>query len=330
VKILIIRFSSIGDLVLTTPVFRCLVLQKGAEVQLLTKTNMAGVLSNNPYIKKIHRYEDSDCLQQLKNEQFDQVVDLHNNIRSMRIKFALGRPTTAVNKLNFEKWLYVKTGINRLPDVHIVDRYMDTVRHLGVTYDGQGLDYPIPDAVQHQVDVEILQSVDNQPFVVFVLGAAHATKQVPQMLWEAIGVQLNRPIILIGGKSEITIGEKVQKALENKNKIVLNYCGNSTLLQSAAIIRRAACIVTPDTGMMHIAAALNRPIVAIWGNTVPQFGMYPFHPDNGNISINIEVHGLHCRPCSKIGYDRCPKGHFDCMQKQDPQLIVTSILELIN
>ena len=130
-KILLIRFSSIGDIVLTTPVARCVKQQLGAEVHFLTKKAFSGLIATNPNIDKVFSFdkEVTEVLPALKAERYDYVIDLHHNLRSMRVKLALGRPSASFNKLNFEKWLLVNTGINFLPDTHIVHRMQNQSRH---------------------------------------------------------------------------------------------------------------------------------------------------------------------------------------------------------
>ena len=100
---------------------------------------------------------------------------------------------------------------------------------------------------------------------------------------------------------------------------IYNACGKFSLHESAAILRRAHVVITHDTGLMHIAAALRKPILSLWGNTVPAFGMYPYYGKPGLATIPssymLEVKNLSCRPCSKIGYAACPKKHFRCMQE---------------
>ena len=92
-----------------------------------------------------------------------------------------------------------------------------------------------------------------------------------------------------------------------------NGCGRYSLHQSASLLRQAAFVVSHDTGLMHIAAAFGQRIYSIWGNTVPEFGMYPFRTEYEA----LEVPGLPCRPCSKIGFAQCPQGHFRCMRAQN-------------
>lgn len=302
-KILVIRFSSIGDIVLTTPVVRCLKNQvAGAEVHYLTKASMKQVIQHHPSIDKIHELE-STSVEALKNEQFDWIIDLHNNLRSRKITSAINAPINRFRKLNLKKWLWVHFGINTLPAVHIVDRYLETVAALGVKNDGLGLDFPIP---QQTVLPEHLPAA----YIALVLGAAHATKQIPQSKLEEYIHLSTQSIVLLGGSAEKELGETLSNRFEN----CINLAGKTNLFESALVVKNAIKVITPDTGMMHIAAALNVKTEVIWGNTAPEFGMYPYGND-GNFT-NHEVK-LNCRPCSKIGHKKCPKGHFDCMMKQD-------------
>ncbi len=315
-KVLVLRFSSIGDIVLTSPVLRCLKQQLGAEIHFLTKRAFAAVVEPNPYVDKVFTFEKevTECLPDLKSAHYDWVIDLHHNLRSQRVKLALGRPAHSFDKLNWEKWLLVNTGIDRLPDVHIVQRYMAAVAHLGVKYDGQGLDYFIPpDQEVNPADLDPQLTEGN--YVAFVLGATHATKRLPLEKMVDICARIQRPIVLLGGKAEMPAAQFLVEKLANQ--ALVDVCGKCSLHQSASLVRQAAVVLTHDTGLMHIAAALRKPIVSVWGNTVPKFGMYPLYPDGMDRNNSIEVSGLRCRPCSKIGYDRCPKGHFRCMMEVD-------------
>jgi heptosyltransferase-2 len=317
-KFLVIRFSSIGDIVLTTPVVRCLKQQvPNAEVHFLTKGSFATIVANNPYVDKVYVLEDdfSAMISKLRAEQYDEVIDLHRNLRTARVKFALGRPAHSFPKLNIEKWLMVKLKINRLPDVHIVERYLGTVKHLGVKNDGRGLDYFIP--AEDEVD---LSSIPVREYTGLVIGAAHATKRLPLHKLTELVKKIKGDIVLLGGKEDAEAGEKIRSADPGR---IFNACGRYNLNQSASLVRQAKSIISHDTGLMHIAAAFNKPIVSVWGNTIPGFGMYPY-TGHREFSLMAEVQGLKCRPCSKIGYDKCPLGHFKCMEEQDLDIIASA------
>ncbi len=326
-KILILRFSSIGDIVLTTPVIRCLKQQLDAEIHYFTKPGFKGILEENPYIDKVHLLDDklSKNIKKLKKEKFDYIIDLHNNIRTRFIKFKLHRKSYSFRKLNFEKWLFVKFKINKLPNVHIVDRYMDTVAALGVTNDDKGLDYFVPD--KDEVEADWLPESHQGEYVAFAIGGQHATKKLPIERMIELCDRINKPIVLLGGKEDVEAAESIEnffrkteksapyeESLEtklNKKAIIFNGAGKFNLNQSASIVKNSRWVFTHDTGMMHIAAAFKKEIFSIWGNTVPEFGMYPYKT---KFTI-FENKKLNCRPCSKIGYDQCPKGHFKCMKE---------------
>ena len=310
-KFLIIRFSSIGDIVLTTPVVRALKEQLGdAEIHYITKSNYAGILEENPYIDKVIRLEDDlkSLLPLLKAERYDWIIDLHKNLRSKRIKIALGRPSSSFPKLNIEKFLLTRFKKNRLPDRHIVERYFDAVKSLGVENDQKGLDYFI-----HSKDIIDTENYGlNTEYTVFSIGAQFATKRMPTARIIQLINKIEGQVVLLGGPSDSTAGEEIEKECQN----VVNLCGKLNLNQSASVIQQSHIVVSHDTGLMHIASAFNKRIVSIWGNTVPEFGMYPYQPQNKS---NYTIHQveLNCRPCSKIGYQKCPKKHFNCMEKQD-------------
>ena len=314
-KILIIRFSSIGDIVLTTPVVRCVKKQvENTEVHYLTKAGFAHLLEANPNVDKVHAFKDDlgSVIDELKKEGFDFVIDLHNNIRSRRVTTSLGVKYKRFHKLNTEKWMIVNLKVNKLPDVHIVDRYMDTTIDLGVKNDGKGLDFFIPK--KEEIDPSSLPDGFQTEFIALVIGAQHFTKKLPEhKLSELIGL-LPEKVVIIGGPEDSEIGERLQKAHPEK---AWNACGKFNLFGSASLIRLGKAVISHDTGMMHIAAALQKPIVSLWGNTIPEFGMYPYLPEHPERYSIAEVKGLSCRPCSKIGHNACPKEHFKCMEEQD-------------
>jgi ADP-heptose:LPS heptosyltransferase len=309
-KILIIRFSSIGDIVLTTPVIRCLKKQLNVEVHYLTKTSFKGILKNNPYVDVVHAIDkevSAELIEKLRGEQYDFIADLHNNLRTFRLKRALKVEAKSFPKLNVQKWLLVNLNLNRMPNLHIVDRYLDTVVHLGVKNDNLGLDYFIPENAH--VDLNSLPAEQAKGYVALVIGGQHATKMMSTPKLIEVCEKLNEPIVLLGGPEDANRGEEIEAAIGGK---VFNACGKFKLDESASLVQQANWVITHDTGLMHIAAAFKKRIVSVWGNTVPELGMYPYQADPQ--SKTVEVKGLSCRPCSKIGYSKCPKGHFKCME----------------
>ncbi|MDX8337612.1 glycosyltransferase family 9 protein [Draconibacterium sp. IB214405] len=310
VKFLVIRFSSIGDIVLTSPVVRGLKQQvENAEVHFVTKTKFACLVESNPHIDKVHLLDQNigTLIHDLAKENFDYIIDLHNNFRSNKIKRRLKIEAFAVNKINWEKFLMIRLKVNRLPDVHIVDRYVDTASIFDVKNDNLGLDYFVDDLTSFKQ--QDLPAPFQNGYVAFVIAGTYFTKKLPIHKVSEICQKIPYPVILLGGKNEYDEGEQV---LSQSKGNVLNFAGKITLNQSASLVREARVVLANDTGLMHIAAAFKKKILSFWGNTIPEFGMTPYCP--GESSEIMQVNDLKCRPCSKLGHQKCPKKHFKCME----------------
>ena len=310
-KILLIRFSSIGDIVLTTPIIRAVKTQLDCTLHVLTKAAFSTLTENNPHVDRVFTIEASvaEVIEDLKAGQYDFVIDLQKNARSLKTRRTLGVPSAAFPKLNIEKWMLVNLKVNRLPQLHIVDRYFRAVESLGVINDGMGLDYFIPE--NEHIDPAGIDQKLGEGYVGFVIGGKHNTKILPEEKVAEIIKELNYPVVLLGGAEDREKGERITK--QSANNLIYNACGKYSLNQSASLVEQSRLIITNDTGLMHIAAAFRKPVISLWGNTIPAFGMYPYLPGNEDLSIICEVADLGCRPCSKLGYRKCPKKHFNCM-----------------
>lgn len=332
-KILLIRFSSIGDIVLTTPVPRNIKKQvKDAEIHYCTKNTYIDIIRNNPYIDKSFALNDSlnDLANELRKENYDYVLDLHHNFRTLRLKIRLGllQPNHktqffSFNKLNLEKWLYVNFKADKMPNLHIVDRYMETAKVFGIENDQQGLDFFIPP--KDEIPLSALPDTHQQGYVAYAMGAQHNTKKLPLPKMIELCQKINSPIVLLGDKHDAEIAKEIvsyfekqanekqtneKQANEKQAKpLIFNACGKFNLNQSASLLKQAQLVFAHDTGLMHIAAALKKTVYSIWGNTTPALGMFPYQTPH-KIIENKEAK---CRPCSKIGFDSCPKKHFACM-----------------
>ena len=324
VKILIIRFSSIGDIVLTTPVIRCLKEQFNGDVEIhyLTKKQYKTVVEHNPNITKIHSIEKStnEIVVGLKALEFDYVIDLHKNLRSKRIIKSLKCLSFTFDKVNYKKWLLTTFKVDKLPKTHIVDRYLNAVKSFGITNDNKGLDYFIGE--KDHVQLSELPVQYQNGYIAFSIGAQHFTKRLPTDKIISICKKIKQPIILLGGKEDSVVAEEI---LEAVGALIYNACGKFSINQSASLVGQSNALITHDTGLMHIGAALGVKIVSVWGNTVPAFGMYPYYPKGKENYTIIENNDLKCRPCSKIGHDKCPKKHFKCMEGIDEDEIIRSI-----
>jgi ADP-heptose:LPS heptosyltransferase len=321
-RLLFIRFSAIGDIVLASPALRCAKQQiPGVEIHFLTKKSMKAVSESNPYVDQFH-YFDKDLtatIKELKAYSFDYIIDLHKNLRSLRIRKVLGVPYLSYNKLSVEKFLLTKFGINRMADRHISMRSVDTLAPLGVSYDGKGLDYFVPSEVSQPVFFP-------DGYVALVIGASYATKKLPLDSLKDLCSQIPFPIVLVGGKEEVADGEAL--ALLDPTRIV-NTCGAYSLHESALIVQKAKVVISHDTGMLYIACAFEKNAIAIWGATSPALQVEPFMPDDSKALVfQSIVPDLSCQPCSNFGTKTCPKGHFNCMKKQDLPEIARQVQQM--
>ena len=323
-KILIIRFSSIGDIVLTTPVIRALKKQLNAEVHFLTKIQFAPVVASNPYLDKNYSLHGNlnGLIRELRQENYDLIVDLHKNIRSYRLRLALKVKTLSYRKLSVEKFLLTKFGIDFMPKRHITLRCLDALKPLGVVDDGAGLDYFIPP--NDEVTLDQLPVPHRGGFIAIVIGASYYTKKLPLEKLKELCAAINDNVVLIGGKEDFTEGEAVAAIQPEK---IYNACGKFNLNASADLIRKSRMVISHDTGMQYIASAVGKKILAIWGGTSPKLDVEPYYGSQSNLNRhkNFVVPGLSCQPCSNFGTKTCPKKHFNCMRLQDINAIADAV-----
>jgi ADP-heptose:LPS heptosyltransferase len=337
-RLLFIRFSSIGDIVFTTPAIRCAKQQiPGVEIHFLTKAAMKAVTIGNPYIDHFH-YFDKDLqatINQLKACKFDYIIDLHKNYRTYQIQKALGVLSLSYEKLSLQKFLLTKLHLNFMPMRHIADRCLDALSSLGVVNDGKGLDYFIPK--ETTINNSALPASFESGYIALVIGASYSTKKLPVSALQQLCHKIPYPIVLIGGKEDEAEGAAVEAINPIK---VWNACGKFNLQESALLVKQSRTVISHDTGFLYIACAFHKKTVAIWGATSPALQVEPYYPTvqqvnqktlNTNTAptilnynemyFNAIVPNLPCQPCSNYGTNHCPQGHFACMQQQDLQSI---------
>jgi ADP-heptose:LPS heptosyltransferase len=333
-RLLFIRFSSIGDIVFTTPAIRCAKQQiPGVEIHFLTKAAMKAVTIGNPYIDHFH-YFDKDLqatINQLKACKFDYIIDLHKNYRTYQIQKALGVPSLSYEKLSLQKFLLTKLHLNFMPMRHIADRCLDALSSLGIVNDGKGLDYFIPK--ETTINAVALPASFESGYIALVIGASYATKKLPVSALQQLCHKIPYPIVLIGGKEDEAEGAAVEAINPIK---IWNACGKFNLQESALLVKQSRTVISHDTGFLYIACAFHKKTVAIWGATSPALQVEPYYPvaqqvnqtnlntntastilNNNEMYFNAIVPNLTCQPCSNYGTNHCPQGHFACMQQQD-------------
>ncbi|MVM30256.1 glycosyl transferase [Spirosoma sp. HMF4905] len=308
VKILVLQFASIGDVVLTTPVVRCLKQQvPNAVLHFCTKRAYQSIIDYNPYITQAHYIDGSlyRLIKELRTEQFDYVIDLQNTALTSLIKATLGSRSYSVEKQPFREWLYIRWKVNAMAEQHIVDRYMATVQPLGAENDGRGLDYFIP--YKDEVEIDWLPETHQRGFVAYAIGGQSLTRRLPVLRMIELCIKINYPIVLLGDKADRKVGDSIMQAVGKRQ--IYNACGYYNLNQSASLLQQARVVFSHDTGLMHIAAAFRKKVYSIWGSTTPQFGFYPYKTPH----VRLEASGLGCRPCSVTNSGTCPMKHFKCM-----------------
>lgn len=320
-KILVIRLSSIGDIILTTPLLRSINLAwPEARIDYCTKAPFVPLLSTNPRITTLYTTE------QPPSGTYDLVVDLQNNLRSHAIVRRL-RPLRVVHykKGNWKKWLLVQCKINLYgTSTSVVDRYLYSLKEFGVSGDLQGCElYPTS---EEQVFANTYLK-DGQKTLALCFGAKHSTKRYPPSGFAAIITLLLKEralrVLLLGGKEDAAEASEIMNALpDGYRSMVVNLAGNCSLMQTAALLQQADAVLCNDTGLMHMASAFGKKLFVLFGSSSAAFGFLPYHTPYDL----FEVAGLYCRPCSHIGRDHCPKGHFRCMNDLPQSLIASKIL----
>ncbi len=317
-KILVIRLSSIGDVVLTLPVVGWLKSHADVEVHLLTKRITADLLSDVREIDAFHVFDNSvaTAVEELKKENFDAVLDLHNNRRSRRVRMALGVRSFVYRKENLHKMLYVLTKHDFMSGRHVVDRYMVPAQRLMQSEDcnpAAAVEWCVPET----------DFCPKERYAVIACGAQHATKRIPPAKIAELAAGIHGYVVLVGDAAD---AERIGESVAGLGSRVINLCGKTTLKQSASVVKDAKVVVSSDSAIMHIAAAMHRPVVAVWGSTTPRFGFYAY----GTEHFDFEVQNVRCRPCGRMGSEHCRKGHFDCMMRQNWDAITQKVNELMD
>lgn len=311
---------------LCSPVLRALRRHyPSAEIWFLSKKKFKSILEFNPHLNGSIYLDDSlaEVGKKIRKEQFDLIIDLHLSLRSRWISMTSGKPVLSYKKENLAKWLLIRLGINCMSGRHVVQRYLDALKPIGILPDEQGLEF-FPCDCEEPLAEELPEFISEQKFALLSIGGTYQTKKMPASKWADLCSLLPCPIVLAGGSEDLPLSEEIRAFLPNAGKLIFNACGKFSLGGTAHLIRRSALVISHDTGLMHIAAAFQKPVICIWGNTVPAFGFEPYRVRH----FNLEVSNLNCRPCSRTGFSECPKGHFRCMMEQN--LHQPALKEFIN
>ena len=323
-KILVVRFSSIGDVLLTTPVLRAIKTRwPESHLALLTRDRFAPVVEGNPHVDEIIRLggaADTEALHDLIEDElagpWDLLVDLHGSIRSRLVwrNVAAGQKIRYSN-LRLNRWLLIWCRVDFYgPEPPSVpEKYAKCLEKFGVRLDKRPCEIFLHDADREEATRLIDAQWDaGQKYLAVAPGAAWPNKRWPaENFAEAakrIAGQQGLNVVLLGGAGDMEVCTEVAAGLEGVPH--LNLCDKLSLRGSAAALEGAAHLITNDTGLMHLATAVGTPLTAVFGPTVKQFGYFPYRAENAKV---VET-DLWCRPCTHNGRKHCPLGHFRCMR----------------
>lgn len=323
-KTVIFRLSSLGDILLTTPFIRALRKAAGpdAQIDFVVKEQYADLVRYNPHLSVIHTLESGGSLgalfplaAELRKQKYEVVFDLHRSLRTVALRMLMNAPRNeVVNKHTLRRWQLVhrKVGIGK-GFLNAVERYSELLIPYGIQPDDSGLEVAIPEDILRRTAEQVAARVNPHAKVAIGIcpGARHFTKRWPREKYVVVAQRLIKEagasILLFGGHEERDVCERIARQLPAAS--VLNLAGPFSILETAAAMDACAVVVTNDSGLMHLAAARKRPVVAMFGSTTRELGFFPY----GTKSIVVEEVGLSCRPCSHIGLDHCPEKHFRCM-----------------
>lgn len=337
-KILILRLSSIGDILLTSPLLRVLRQRfSGAEIDFVVKNQFEPLIRHNPRLNHIYSYEPrtgwhglKEIKRAIRDREYDLVVDIHKNLRTVYLRHFSGAGLVVKShKGLWRRFLLVAFGLNLYrssPSIPLI--YIRAVRAFGVEDDGLGLEFFIPQESRERAEVELIKGGLNpgDPLIGMAPGAGHPTKRWPKERFTWLGKRLIKDyhanLILFGNEKERGLCEWIAVAIGNS---AMNLSGKLDLLETGALVEKCTLLVTNDNGIMHMAAALKKPVVALFGPTVEEFGFFPFR-----IRSVVLQKDLPCRPCSHLGSTRCPRGHFRCMADISAEEGLAAVRDIIS
>jgi len=336
-KILIIRLSSIGDIILTTPLLRSIrKAYPNAFITYITKKQYASLLAESPYIDELIAFDTSEGFRglrkikrRLREQHFDIYLDIHKNWRSRFLRLGLGaKYITTYPKYIVRRTLLVRFKINFYKHIKPVYlRYFEAARKLGVQYDGEGSEIHIPVAVTKKV-TGILSSLGyqfNKPLAVICPGATYFNKRwIPEGFAQTASYLIKERsafIILHGGKEDKDLCDRIAAMIGTG---AFSLAGSLSLPESAALLKLSTLVIANDSGLLHLAQSQKRPVVGIYGPTTRELGFFPI----GNNSTVVET-SLPCRPCTPKGLNYCPKVHFRCMNDITPEMVIEASLKYL-
>src|SRR5262245_4718779 len=326
-RILCVRFSSIGDVLLTTPLVRALHRRHpDAELYFVTKRALAPLVVENPHLTDVlalaANERITDLARRLRALGPTHGLDLHGSLRSAALRWLVPCRWSGYSKQKLARTTLIATKINVYgTHVPVAERYFEAARGLDVQSDGGPPEFFLPPAARAHMTHWLAEvGLDHKPFAVIAPGAAHATKRWPMHHWRALIERLHQlglGVVAVGGPEDRALAQSLDAS-------VINAVGEFTLEETGACLSRAAVAVSGDTGVMHMATGVGTRVVALFGPTVEPFGFFPYSPRARVVELDLD-----CRPCSAMGSRRCPLGHHRCLLDILPDHVAAAVTRLV-
>jgi len=329
-KILLIRFGAIGDVVLATPAIRMLrARHPNAQIDMVVKPEIESLIKTNPHLSNLftlpHPFSWRELLtlaKRLRAIQYDWVIDWQKHTKSYALSWLVGGKIRRYPKYSVQRFFLVYFKKNYYRKVVPVPlRYLRALKSLGVEDDGRGAEIFIPEGIEEKLKKE--WNLKDRAYWVLAPGGGRATKRWPVPYFKMLADQMRKTLgvhlVVIGGEDDVPLCRQI---LEKNSGNSQNLCGKTSLQETAAVLKNSIGLVTNDTGVMHMASAFSKPVIALFGPTVKEFGFFPFRTLHAVLEKNLE-----CRPCSFHGTDKCPLGHFSCMREILPEEVLRTVSE---
>lgn len=322
-KILVTRFSSLGDVVLTTPVYHNLKLSyPECRISVAVKEKFAGILESNPYIDNLIILTDGESIfsliKRIRSEKFDVFIDLHNKLRSFALRMFCGIPDVFVYRKNaVSKYLYIKNSTKgNFITKHTIEKYLDVLKEIGINPAMQSPEIFVDDYFNHFCEK---YKVGQDDLLIGINpGSVWPTKKwLPERFAEVadwLATHYDAKIVFVGANND---RDDVNKVLAKTKQPCIDLCGQTTLKELATFISGCSLFITNDSGPMHIATAFQVPLVAIFGSTTRELGFAPYGENNSIVEVDLS-----CRPCSSHGLQECPQKHFKCMRDISSEKVI--------
>lgn len=315
VKILIVRFSSLGDVILTTPIIRRIAaVHPDADITLATKAEYADLFHTNPNVSRVVALGRDESLRtfgaRVATHAYEMKIDLHSSLRSIWLRRRIPGGWLVYRKPRLRRFLRLGLGFDGVPLAPMVAQYAGALPFRAGDHD---LD-PLPEVFLTVADEARAAELIHQPAVVLAPGAGKRAKQWPVGHWSALAAKLREQ-----GFNLVGVGRDSEAGLVDHPAVVSAF--GEPLRVIAALMRASHGVVAMDSGLMHLASAVGARLVALFGPTDPSLG---YRPQNASAAVIGTTIG--CRPCSLYGRDRCPLGHHRCMTELRPSHVLNELV----